>query len=85
MSAAMTATVRSRTVQPQAREATATPPARFDSESQAWLRSLRSDGVARDDAQARLHALLLRAARFEVARRRTALAHLRDGAPRRAG
>jgi hypothetical protein len=39
-------------------------------ESRAWLRDLRSVGAARDDAIARLHALLLRAARFEVDRRR---------------
>ena len=31
----------------------------------------------RDEAVARLHALLLRAARFEVARRRPSLPHLR--------
>jgi RNA polymerase sigma-70 factor (ECF subfamily) len=35
--------------------------------------------ATRDDAIARLHALLLRAARFEVARRRRALPHLRGG------
>ena len=49
----------------------------LDEESRAWLRDLRSDGVARDDAIARLHALLLRAARFEVSRRRSVLPHLR--------
>jgi RNA polymerase sigma-70 factor (ECF subfamily) len=42
-----------------------------------WLRSLRASGVERDEAVARLHALLLRAARFEVARRRPTLPHLR--------
>src|SRR5690242_1131468 len=42
-----------------------------------WLRSLRANGAERDDAVARLHALLLRAARFEVARRRPTLPHLR--------
>jgi RNA polymerase sigma-70 factor (ECF subfamily) len=42
-----------------------------------WLRSLRATGAERDDAVARLHALLLRAARFEVARRRPTLPHLR--------
>ena len=46
-------------------------------ESQAWLRDLRSTGATRDAAVARLHALLMRAARFEVARRRAALPHLR--------
>jgi RNA polymerase sigma-70 factor (ECF subfamily) len=42
----------------------------MDVDSRAWLRSLRADGAGRDEAVARLHALLLRAARFEVARRR---------------
>ncbi len=49
----------------------------LDEESRAWLRDLRSDGIARDEALARLHALLVRAARFEVGRRRPALPHLR--------
>ena len=49
----------------------------LDEESRAWLRDLRSDGPAKDDAIARLHALLLRAARFECARRRPGLPHLR--------
>jgi RNA polymerase sigma-70 factor (ECF subfamily) len=42
-----------------------------------WLRSLRASGAERDDAVARLHELLLRAARFEVARRRPTMPHLR--------
>jgi RNA polymerase sigma-70 factor (ECF subfamily) len=49
----------------------------LDSESRAWLRDLRAAGAARDDAIARLHALLVRAARFEVARRRPTMPHLR--------
>lgn len=49
----------------------------LDEESRAWLRDLRADGATRDEAIARLHALLLRAARFECARRRPALPHLR--------
>jgi RNA polymerase sigma-70 factor, ECF subfamily len=49
----------------------------LDDESQAWLRDLRSQGAARDEALTRLHALLVRAARFEVARRRPSLPHLR--------
>jgi RNA polymerase sigma-70 factor (ECF subfamily) len=49
----------------------------LDPESREWLRSLRADGRERDDAVARLHALLLRAARFECARRRPVLPHLR--------
>jgi RNA polymerase sigma-70 factor (ECF subfamily) len=52
-------------------------PHSLDPESQAWLDDLRSEGAARDDAIARLHALLLRAARFEVGRRRVTLPHLR--------
>ena len=54
----------------------ALPPS-LDEESRAWLRDLRSDGSTRDDAIARLHALLVRAARFEIARRRPTLPHLR--------
>src|ERR671923_1792302 len=49
----------------------------LDPESREWLRSLRADGTTREEAIARLHALLLRAARFEVARRRPMLPHLR--------
>ena len=49
----------------------------LDAESREWLRSLRAEGGTRDDAVARLHELLLRAARFEVARRRPLLPHLR--------
>jgi RNA polymerase sigma-70 factor, ECF subfamily len=50
-----------------------------DPESREWLRCLRASGRERDEAIARLHALLLRAARFEVARRRPTLRHLRGG------
>jgi RNA polymerase sigma-70 factor (ECF subfamily) len=50
-----------------------------DEESREWLRCLRASGLERDEAIARLHALLLRAARFEVARRRPTLPHLRGG------
>ena len=53
------------------------PPALLDDESRVWLRDLRSQGRTKDQAVARLHALLLRAARFECARRRPALPHLR--------
>jgi RNA polymerase sigma-70 factor, ECF subfamily len=49
----------------------------LDPESREWLRALRAQGRERDEAVARLHALLLRAARFECARRRPALPHLR--------
>jgi RNA polymerase sigma-70 factor (ECF subfamily) len=48
-----------------------------DAESQAWLSALRGDGPRRDRAVADLHDLLLGAARFELSRRRAALAHLR--------
>jgi RNA polymerase sigma-70 factor (ECF subfamily) len=50
---------------------------RLDAESREWLRSLRRDGAGQDEAVALLHTLLLRAARFEVARRRPSLPHLR--------
>jgi RNA polymerase sigma-70 factor, ECF subfamily len=50
---------------------------RLDPESRAWLDSLRAEGAERDEAIARLHALLLRAARFEAGRRRAALPHVR--------
>jgi RNA polymerase sigma-70 factor (ECF subfamily) len=46
-------------------------------DSQDWLRDLRSAGPVREEATARLHELLLRAARFELGRRRAALAHVR--------
>jgi len=45
--------------------------------SSQWVDALREEGPRRDDAIARLHRLLLRAARFEVGRRRTGLPHLR--------
>jgi RNA polymerase sigma-70 factor, ECF subfamily len=50
----------------------------LDQDSRGWLRTLRASGATRDQAIARLHALLLRAASFEVARRRPRLPHLRD-------
>lgn len=46
------------------------PAGPLDAESAGWLAALRGDDRARDAAIAELHALLLRAARFEVARRR---------------
>ncbi len=49
----------------------------LDEESRRWLDDLRGEGATKDGAVARLHALLLRAARFEVARRRPTLPHLR--------
>jgi RNA polymerase sigma-70 factor, ECF subfamily len=64
-----------RTVPPAPGEAKA--PAPLDADSRQWLDRLRSEGAEHDEAVARLHALLLRAARFEVARRRPTLPHLR--------
>jgi len=49
----------------------------LDPESLEWLRTLRADGAERDAAVERLHALLMRAARFEVNRRRASLPHVR--------
>jgi RNA polymerase sigma-70 factor (ECF subfamily) len=49
----------------------------LDPESREWLRCLRSDGRERDEAVSKLHELLLRAARYECARRRPTLPHLR--------
>ena len=48
-----------------------------DAQSRAWIADLRSSGRQGDEAAARLHELLLRAARFEVNRRRTTMPHLR--------
>jgi RNA polymerase sigma-70 factor, ECF subfamily len=42
----------------------------LDADSSGWLRALSGTGPVRDDAVERLHALLLRAARSEVGRRR---------------
>jgi len=49
----------------------------LDAASHEWLQALRAVGATRDEAIGRLHALLLRAARFEAARRGR-LPHLRD-------
>ena len=51
----------------------------LDSESQAWLDDLRAEGPRHEAAVARLRELLVRAARFEIARRRPSLPHLRGG------
>jgi hypothetical protein len=40
----------------------------FDDESRDWLKALSDTGPTREAAIERLHTLLLRAARFEVAR-----------------
>jgi RNA polymerase sigma-70 factor (ECF subfamily) len=46
---------------------------------EGWHVDLRADSPDRDAAAARLHALLLRAARFEIFRRRGTLAELSSG------
>ena len=48
-----------------------------DAESQDWLDRLHAQGPERDRAHADLHALLLRACRFEIGRRQAALSHVR--------
>jgi RNA polymerase sigma-70 factor, ECF subfamily len=50
---------------------------RLDAESREWLDRLDPHGRGRDAAIADLHALLLKAARFEIGRRRAAHPHLR--------
>lgn len=59
------------------RQGSSTEPARQDAESRAWVRALHVSGREHDEAVGRLHELLLRAARFEVGRRRATLPHLR--------
>jgi RNA polymerase sigma-70 factor (ECF subfamily) len=48
-----------------------------DVASRLWLQRLGATGPRRDAAVAELHELLLKAARFEIGRRRTSLPHLR--------
>ena len=50
-----------------------------DAESLGWLQALSGAGRQRDEAIERLHALLLRVARFEIARRRRYLGGDRAG------
>ena len=47
-----------------------------DATSRAWVRRLSCTGAGRDTAVTELHALLLRAARFEIGRRRLAFPQL---------
>jgi RNA polymerase sigma-70 factor (ECF subfamily) len=49
----------------------------LDLESRDWVDSLQADGQSRSLALERLHALLVRAARFEINRRRHSFPHLR--------
>jgi RNA polymerase sigma-70 factor (ECF subfamily) len=63
--------------------ATLVPPARCEDrrvrvdEELDWVAALRAGGARADEAVAALHALLMRAARFEMSRRRAALSHVR--------
>src|SRR5688572_15092548 len=57
----------------EAKEQLVPPPAE---ESQAWITALRGPAGPREQALGELHALLLRAAHFELGRRRSQLAHL---------
>ena len=57
----------------------ATESARLDDESQVWIDRLDPDSPQREAAIDDLHALLLKAARFEVGRRRAAFPQLRGG------
>jgi RNA polymerase sigma-70 factor (ECF subfamily) len=50
-----------------------------DAESRAWVSDLAIEGSAGEGARRRLHELLLRAARFEINRRRSSHAYLRGG------
>ena len=54
-------------------------PTPADSPACDWVARLQSEGPDSQAAVAELHALLLRAARFEVGRRAAELAHLRGG------
>jgi RNA polymerase sigma-70 factor (ECF subfamily) len=64
-------------VSPLVQPASATATTGVDAESSEWLRALCAEDATRDAAIARLHALLLGAARFEVARRGSTLPHVR--------
>ena len=73
----MSATVERVPIEPFATAQHQAPAAPMDHDSRGWLQDLRAEGSTWEDAVARLHALLLGAARFEVARRRASLPHLR--------
>jgi RNA polymerase sigma-70 factor, ECF subfamily len=60
-------------------EATATPPrdgSARPADGETWISALRGPAAVREEALAELHALLVRAARYELGRRRGQLAHL---------
>jgi RNA polymerase sigma-70 factor (ECF subfamily) len=68
------------TTAPAMSERTEAPPVPGpDAESRTWVADLRGEGTRREDASRRLHDLLLRAARFEIGRRRGSHPHLRGG------
>ena len=68
-----------RRVEPR-RESAAASPAPLDAVSRSWVAELALPAGPRDEAVARLHAYLLRVARFELARRRDVLAGvMREG------
>jgi RNA polymerase sigma-70 factor (ECF subfamily) len=50
-----------------------------DAESRAWILNLRVEAPRREETSRRLHDLLLRAARFEINRRKGSHPHLRGG------
>jgi RNA polymerase sigma-70 factor, ECF subfamily len=77
VSVAIAGTVVRNPMESAAAARTLPPPATALDESQAWIDALRASGIEREQALAQLHALLLRAARFEVSRRRATLPHLR--------
>ena len=52
-------------------------PEAADPESRAWVEDLAGEGIRHEQATAKLHDLLLRAARFEIGRRRASMTHLR--------
>jgi len=54
-----------------------TAPEPADDDSRLWLERLHATGARRETAVTELHLLLLKAARFEVDRRRSSLPHLR--------
>jgi RNA polymerase sigma-70 factor (ECF subfamily) len=59
---------------PAVQRVTAPATADRETEARAWLGALRATGAERDEAIRRLHELLLRAAHFELRRRRGMLA-----------
>src|SRR3954470_13595658 len=54
-------------------------PTSADSAARDWVERLRAEGAEGQAAVAELHALLLKAARFEIGRRAAELSHLRGG------